>query len=389
MLAAEREAAVVERRIVDRAPGAHLPRPYARELGNPAGEDYGRGNTQLGLDEEGRVVIERRVAGGRAGEAAELYSWGLDWCEVVALGPGAVLRHLHVFNLPGGELTEEIALDGQRLADGQLAVEVRRWHYDDGRPQVALDTYEREIAGQSGWGARRYGFIYDAFGGLEQITYATARDVGCGPADADDAQAAAHADSARLFSAPAPLFDARENRRQPAIEVRAQRANPVGPADALTALLSRTLAHHEVDVTGAGFDLAGDPNRLERVWQAVQAFAAAPVDDLYPGLRIPLPGYPDMDGLSLDLDTRGPVVVTFERRVYLVDAHDEHQDSDVASLSFHVDVALPKTRTLIEGVGGPPNDVNDGARSWIAAVDNHPLWAALCRSAPTGRVAWY
>lgn len=93
-----------------------------------------------------------------------------------------------------------------------------------------------------------------------------------------------------------------------------------------------------------------------------------------------------MDGLFLDIDTRGPVVLTFERRIYLVDGDDEYHGTDSAGISYQLDVELDKTKKVIEGVGGPPNEVNDGARDRIASVENDSTWAALRDAVPAGQV---
>jgi hypothetical protein len=208
------EAAAVEQRPVAFSWWTYLPRPFSSAM---AGEDlrHGRGlqDARLGVDAAGRPVFQHL-----RDDLFQLYDWADTHCDLVECN--SALRKLHRFVFAGEQLVEEIIVDGQQRLDGRPAVEVTRWFYEDGRPALAIETYESGSHMSWGgpergpyWRAKAYPFTYDAGGDLASIRYCLgARDFADG-GDVDEAQAQARASFPRDF-VDSPLYDARTQRAE-------------------------------------------------------------------------------------------------------------------------------------------------------------------------------
>jgi hypothetical protein len=151
-------------------------------------------------------------------------------------------------------------------------------------------------------------------------------------------------------------------------------------------LLAACLARRGLDPSASRIPIAGDPAVAQRIWEAFRELAALPVDGLHPGLHVPGPAREDTDRLSLEtrLETRPagrnlperPPAAWLVRQLYLVDADEEFQDFDVASLRLVLDMDLHgapgAAGATIFGGGGP-----ERASDWIAEVERSPLWRQI------------
>jgi hypothetical protein len=116
----------------------------------------------------------------------------------------------------------------------------------------------------------------------------------------------------------------------------------------LRSLLAAVLASRGVDVSALSIPLSNEA--LGRVWGAFCAFAAEPVQDLYPNLTVPGPGRSDTDRLSFQFTPERPATrnsgprppsAWLSREVYLVDVDGEWLRSDDAALRLDLDRRLP------------------------------------------------
>jgi hypothetical protein len=98
----------------------------------------------------------------------------------------------------------------------------------------------------------------------------------------------------------------------------------------LRAVLVTALARQGVDASALPIAISDDP--VGRVWNAFRAFAAEPVQDLYPDLTIPGPGRSDTDRLGFEFTPGRPATrnsgprppsAWLVREVYLVDANGD------------------------------------------------------------------
>jgi hypothetical protein len=208
------EAAAVEEQSVPFSWWAYHPRPFPREM---AGEDPRRGRSsqiaRLGLDAAGRPVFQRL-----RDDLFQLYDWTGVHCDMVEVNRS--LPKLERFVFADGVLVEEISVEGHQRLDGRPAVEVTRWFYENGRPSLAIETYESGSHPDWGgpergpyWRAKAYTFAYDAEGEPSTITSFQGRRDFADGGDADDAQAEARAGFPEDFEA-RPLYDARTQRRE-------------------------------------------------------------------------------------------------------------------------------------------------------------------------------
>lgn len=176
------------------------PRPFVREFAG-GGEGSSTNDSELGLDAEGRVVLQQSDRGPRG----DAYSWGENWLEIVALGSGTS-PHVEHFNFEDGRLVEEIEIEAGYRAEEFVPVSVRRWFYDgQGRPVLAVETYESGYARRGGaepdphWRGKLYRFSYEADGELEQILWTNSHEGFAYGQGVEAAQTAALEGEATLF----------------------------------------------------------------------------------------------------------------------------------------------------------------------------------------------
>lgn len=159
-------------------------------------------------------------------------------------------------------------------------------------------------------------------------------------------------------------------------------------ASSLLELLDQRLAAHDVSFADDEHIAPVDPDVMRRVWSAFREMAVLPTDGLRPGLRVPLPGQSDLDGVSCDralgqerdlaINRIGhPPYVSLTRRLYLVDDNDEWQDWEVTGLQIYL-ASEPFTRNgSFLGAGGPPADGVDGVAAWVDTVEGRTWWPTL------------
>jgi hypothetical protein len=148
----------------------------------------------------------------------------------------------------------------------------------------------------------------------------------------------------------------------------------------LRSLLAAVLASRGVDVSALSIPLSNEA--LGRVWGAFCAFAAEPVQDLYPNLTVPGPGRSDTDRLSFQFTPERPATrnsgprppsAWLSREVYLVDVDGEWLRSDDAALRLDLDRRLPdRAAHAVYAAGGA-----DTAATWARQVEGSPLWSHI------------
>lgn len=166
----------------------------------------------------------------------------------------------------------------------------------------------------------------------------------------------------------------------------------------LEVLLAREV--DAIGVTYAASPIADSPPSISvaAYWDAFRAFAAAPVDDLIPGLKMPRDGA-DIDTLVYEpspaqaavpnIPARPPVL-TLARRVYLVNADDEFQEQATAALNFELSgdlASVVAAERALYGHGGPRGDEGPnvpvgqdnwfGQAGWFRAIEQSAFGTCL------------
>jgi hypothetical protein len=155
----------------------------------------------------------------------------------------------------------------------------------------------------------------------------------------------------------------------------------------LRAVLVTALARQGVDASALPIAISDD--LVGRVWNAFRAFAAEPVQDLYPDLTIPGPGRRDTDRLGFEFTPGRPATrnsgprppsAWLVREVYLVDANGEWQRSDDTAVRLDLEGRPSWTAVNpVYGAGGP-----ETAAIWAKQVEESALWSRISASGVVG-----